>query len=232
MKIIAMGDIHGRNNWKQIVNNESFDKVVFLGDYFDVYDNISFEEMKHNFEDLIEYKRNNLEKVVLLIGNHDYHYMDGVSEKYSRHMGYHKTVLNKLMMDAMKDNLLQICFIYENMLYVHAGITKTWCNKNLDGDLGGINDLFHMDIKVFGFTMGRNRSNYGDDITQSPIWVRPYSLLADKIDGFIQVVGHTGQDKIEIGKDVIFIDVLGTSGEYLIWDDFKISVGKNGSNKN
>ena len=38
MKIIAIGDIHGRSIWKNIVSANSYDKVVFLGDYFDSFD--------------------------------------------------------------------------------------------------------------------------------------------------------------------------------------------------
>lgn len=51
-------------------------------------------------------------------------------------------------------------------------------------------------------------------------------VYRDKIEGFIQVVGHTTQNKLVITDDIILIDTLGTSGEYLIWDNFQLSVGK------
>ena len=35
MKIIALGDIHGRTIWKQIISKEIFDRMAFIGDYFD-----------------------------------------------------------------------------------------------------------------------------------------------------------------------------------------------------
>lgn len=66
----------------------------------------------------------------------------------------------------------------------------------------------------------------GDDVTQTPIWVRPYSLQIDKLDDFRQVVGHTTQDKLQIGKHITYIDTLGTSGEYLIIEDGVMSIGK------
>ena len=36
-KWIAIGDVHGRNTWQQIVNLEidNVDKIIFVGDYFD-----------------------------------------------------------------------------------------------------------------------------------------------------------------------------------------------------
>ena len=39
MKYILIGDIHGRTQWKKIVEKEKdADKFIFLGDYFDPYD--------------------------------------------------------------------------------------------------------------------------------------------------------------------------------------------------
>jgi len=57
MKLIAIGDIHGRTDWKQIISNIEFDKVIFVGDYFDTHEDISPEQQKSNFEDLVEYKK-------------------------------------------------------------------------------------------------------------------------------------------------------------------------------
>jgi hypothetical protein len=42
-------------------------------------------------------------------------------------------------------------------------------------------------------------------------------------DQYIQIVGHTQRDKIDMGKSTggryYFIDTLSSSGEYLIYDD-------------
>ena len=38
MKTIAIGDIHGLSIWKDIINKENPDKVIFIGDYFDSFD--------------------------------------------------------------------------------------------------------------------------------------------------------------------------------------------------
>jgi predicted phosphodiesterase len=38
MKIVAIGDIHGRDYWKQIIEQEQdADVFVFVGDYFDSF---------------------------------------------------------------------------------------------------------------------------------------------------------------------------------------------------
>ena len=55
-------------------------------------------------------------------------------------------------------------------------------------------------------------SDTGDEICQTPIWVRPYSLRSDKLDYYIQVVGHTPQDNIILSDDgIVLIDTLGSS---------------------
>ena len=39
MKIIAFGDIHGRDVWKKVLDEriDEVDKVIFLGDYFTLF---------------------------------------------------------------------------------------------------------------------------------------------------------------------------------------------------
>ncbi len=73
MKTILLGDTHGRTLWKDIVTKESPDQVVFIGDYFDSLD-ISQENQLRNFIDILEYKYR-VPNTILLIGNHDFHYM-------------------------------------------------------------------------------------------------------------------------------------------------------------
>ena len=238
MRIIAIGDTHGRTSWKQIIANETFDKVVFIGDYFDTHEKtISPQQQMANFKDIIAFKEAFMNKVVLLFGNHDFHYLRTTNEHYSGFQNLAKTDIQELLHEAVDKKLLKMCFIHENLLFTHAGLTKTWKQKMLGNrdvkDLSQeINDLFFYQPNSFKFTSGENYSPIGDDITQSPIWVRPNSLFIDGVEGYIQVVGHTQVSKIELKrkttiKEVVLIDVLGTSGEYLIWNDFRLSVGKN-----
>jgi hypothetical protein len=72
---------------------------------------------------------------------------------------------------------------------------------------------------------------YGDSKESSPIWIRPKSLQKANRDTlrnqFIQVVGHTQQNKIDregksSGGRYYYIDTLGTSGEYMIIDNGEI----------
>ncbi len=228
MTIIAIGDIHGRTYWKQIISKAKFDKVVFIGDYFDAYKDITPEQQKSNFEDIIKFKKEYLDKVVLLFGNHDYHYLKTVEETYSGFQRWYKTDIAEMLHKAIDEELIQMCYIYNKYLFSHAGVTKTWLKNTgyIDDQLDlYINDLFKYKPLAFKFTKGENQSSYGDDICQSPIWVRPNSLHNDCLDDYVQIVGHTAQHEIKIIEDKIaLIDTLGTSGEFLCIKDEKMLI--------
>ena len=102
-----------------------------------------------------------------------------------------------------------MAFECDRVLYTHAGVTHTWALNNLTNfvDLAGkINGLFVRVPCVFRFTPGVSGDNSGDDWCQTPIWVRPGSLLVDRIPGVYQVVGHTPQGKVREEDGVYFVD--------------------------
>ena len=174
MKLIALGDTHGRTNWEQIVSTIKFDKIVFIGDYFDTHEDISPEQQKLNFKNLIKYKNKNKRKVVLLFGNHDYHYLKTVNESYSGFQPSHKMDFQKMLHKALDNDLMEMCFKHENYLFSHAGITQTWLNNT------GYNGEKPLDLFINNFSntsqlslpSGANDSPYGEDICQH-LLVRP-----------------------------------------------------------
>ena len=220
MKIIALGDTHGRSLWKEIVSkNEDAGKIIFIGDYFDTHDRgYSANRQIENFKDIVNFKRANPEKVVLLLGNHDFHYLNEIAETYSGYQWHYRQDINDVLQPAVNEGLIQMSFVYGDYIFTHAGVTKTWVqNNNIDVDnlQESINNLFKTNISKFKFTMGSNFNNYGDDVTQPPIWVRPKSLASDMLEGKICVVGHTTQNKLTRDGNIILIDTIGTSGEFL-----------------
>lgn len=111
-----------------------------------------------------------------------------------------------------------MAYVNGNNLFTHAGVSKTWCEDNaIDMEYleQSINDNFAYQPSRFNFD---RYNDFGDDVTQSPIWIRPKSLLSDKIDGYNQIVGHTGVSELDIENKygLILTDCLGTTGEYLI----------------
>jgi len=75
---LIIPDVHGRTFWKEAVNKHPDSHVVFLGDYLDPYpwEGISTPDAIRNLMEIIEFKRTNPDRVTLLIGNHDIHYID------------------------------------------------------------------------------------------------------------------------------------------------------------
>lgn len=225
MKIVALGDTHGRSKWKEIVvEQKDADMIVFIGDYFDAKDGgYSANRQIENFKEIVQFKRDNPSKVVLLIGNHDFHYLNGVNETYSSYQfGYAKDI-NSVLQPAVDEGLLQMCYQYSSYFFSHAGLTKTWANNNnidMNNLEDSVNELFRNDITKFKFTMGDNYSYGGNDITQTPIWVRPQSLVKDMVDEIICIVGHTQVKGVTVMEEdnLILIDCLGTSDEYLVLD--------------
>jgi hypothetical protein len=198
--------------------DRDFDKVVFMGDYFDTFEPIGPLKQIENFRKIVEYKKKNAEKTILLFGNHDYHYLRSTEESYGGFQPVYKAAFGDLIHNAINKYFMQVCFIYEHFLFSHAGISNTWADannidrKNLEQS---VNDLFRYKPNRFAFTPGENYDRFGDDICQTPIWIRPKSLKRDRIPGFTHVVGHTPQRRLSIGADIVLIDTIATSGEYL-----------------
>lgn len=86
--MIIIPDIHGRIFWKDAVKSAKEDeKIVFLGDYLDPYvsefktntelqrfaktDSDMYKHTIKNFKEIIKFKKDNPDNVILLIGNHD-----------------------------------------------------------------------------------------------------------------------------------------------------------------
>ena len=71
-KVIIIGDVHGNPLWKNIVDsNHDADLFVFVGDYVSTHENYSAKEQLDNLEEILNFKENNPDKVVLLRGNHE-----------------------------------------------------------------------------------------------------------------------------------------------------------------
>lgn len=221
MTIAAIGDIHGIIGWKDALKESGADRFVFIGDYFDSRDGIPPHIQVKNFREILALKREYPEQFVLLLGNHDYHYLRVSDDRYSGHNAILAPDAYEVLRDAVVSGDLQACCAIGDWLFSHAGVTKTWCADNdidTDNIEASINELFRDRPRAFAFTLGVTASPYGDDVCQTPIWVRPNSLLADAIDGFRQVVGHTQKKEIEITEKAVFIDALG-QGWYLIIKD-------------
>lgn len=137
-RILVIPDVHGRIFWREPVKKyiDAVDKVVFLGDYLDPYKGEVglADDIYENLMDIIILKLGNMDKVVLLKGNHDQHY---ASERF-------KELAGGTRMDNLNWNKYHLAFTehkdlfqiahmeyIKGMPYVfsHAGLTQYWLKK-------------------------------------------------------------------------------------------------------
>lgn len=211
MKILILGDIHGRLFWKEPVKKyiKKVDKIIFLGDYCDPYydegtEPISWEQTLNNFQEIIELKRNNPDKVVLLIGNHDEHYRNSQFSYKAKSTRYDSTHSNQLcdMFNGDNYNLFQLCYAVDNngkkVIFTHAGITKFWldaCDLKYDENIqDAINNLEETAVGVDKLCIiGKCRTWFGEK-TGSPLWCDLEEFILEKTaigEDVYQIFGHT-----------------------------------------
>ena len=222
MKITAIGDIHGRKGWKEIVKNNPGSHFIFLGDYLDSYSNegIFEDECIENFHDLMEFKKNNNSNVTFLIGNHDFQYLfypyGGTSGRSKKKLQEHISIF--------KDNrdYFQFAFQKNNYLFTHAGVSNNWAKEQSKYlfDIG-----LNKDMSNFGETLNKAGSDVkgrsvliissfyrgGGELYGGPLWC-DYRELDNNLSGYHQVVGHNRFDDIttfgDDNESITFCDCL------------------------
>ena len=233
MKILVLGDIHGSSAWKEIINKEQPDKTIFLGDYVSSYNIKDEDEQINNFKEILKYKKANSKSVVLLRGNHDMQHLYGNIGVFEC-SGYFPKVGSWCTKNFEKImSLTQWIYVVDNMLFSHAGISRTWFKDAGVSKVENINKL--PPSELFGFRPSTIWDIYGDSKTQGCTWIRPYTLARDCISGYTQFVGHTRVDKIkDIYKSVrenqhiILCDCM--PKEYIVINDGNYTIVSNEKN--
>ena len=227
-KILTIGDIHGRDTWKFLTHGSSyefdtwqimvmngakgddpifnddypfmkFDKIIFIGDYVDSF-TVSNIVIKKNLEDIIFFKQNIQDKVILLWGNHDVQYFikNQICSGYRSLMQFDLEDIFRRNM-----NLFQMAYKYKDHLWTHAGLVKQILRalkkegaydflKGITDEAEILNEAFvHQCPEIFSVDSASGGfSKYG-----GPLWVRPKQLCDEGIN-LNQIIGHTPQKKL------------------------------------
>ena len=205
-KWIVIPDVHGRKFWRDAVNGKEKEKIIFLGDYLDPYEQegITSEDAYRELLDIIEFKRKHPDNVVLLLGNHDLGYLDsGICSV--RRDNEKQRVYKKLFLD----NLHLFDLIYEDniaenkVLFSHAGIRTRWLRSNSwllgneeDFRPNLLNELLHNDRSrqnLFITLADSSSFRGGIDSAGSVVWadIEEFVYNNDEMPGYIQIFGHT-----------------------------------------
>ena len=203
MKTVIIPDIHTHfEKAEEIIDKESPDNVVFLGDYFD-----DFGDSLETTEQVARWLKGSLEDRtrIHLLGNHDLSYLDrnypcsGFTEnKYS---------LIKSIVDLSK--LKTYCFV-ENYLCTHAGLSK---------------DFFEAYVKVESIVDFLDRNSvHLFDCSSLRGGINPYSGIVwcdytefKDIPGVKQIFGHTKGYEVRQTENHVCLDT--GLDHYAIHDD-------------
>ena len=213
-KILIIPDIHGRDFWKEPVKKVLEDTnahIVFIGDYTDPYSSEwepNFDYLQHtvdNFKEIIEMKKQNSDRITLLLGNHDCGYAIGDDLCSSRMDRIHQSELEKLFRENRE--LFQIaeeCDIAgKHFIFSHAGILKGWV-KSVWGDEADDTDFnvvsrlnnawLDNDMNILS-RLGDYDNYRGWDGFQygSPVWsdIRSWIRVTPEETYGFNIVGHT-----------------------------------------
>lgn len=212
-QVIVIPDVHGRTFWKEAVKGKEDQQIIFLGDYVDPYPHEEIDDTQalENFKEILEFKKNHPDNVILLIGNHDCSYMYSPSVCNCRYSFKHW----KELQDLFRDNkhLFQMAYecevndkVYE---FSHAGISDQWVERvsqygnamkvDIESNVEYINRLYndHQDVLVEFLkdcSWYRGGSYTSGSCVWSDVreWVRKYEKNTSKN---IQVFGHTQLEK-------------------------------------
>jgi hypothetical protein len=230
--IIIIPDIHGRDFWRWTVSQrKEEDTLIFLGDYLDPYEDewIYWSDAFNGLLDIIALKRENPEKVVLLLGNHDLHYLFP-NLRGSRYNEYQADKIQKTFEDNMDCfQMAAECEIDgQCYLFTHAGVNKAWLEDHADlfGPVDRVSaETFNrlMFKETFVKALGDVSSlRWGKDRAGSMVWadVEEFEWSEARLPVVIQVFGHTlhNNGPRVIDNSVYCLDckrvfVLNTSGE-------------------
>jgi hypothetical protein len=210
MKTLIIPDIHQDITWaNSILEKETYNNVIFLGDYFDTHDkNKNIYGVSETTEWIINRMENNPNDVFLL-GNHDVQYYETsilfrLNSNY-RCSGFSKNKANKIK-DSFALSYWKKCkpfHILGDLLISHAGIQEHLLKYTKDNEIKTSLELLYNEAETVlehlpfsdsiiygcGYTRGGMLPNSGLTWCDFHYEFKP---LEDK--KYRQIVGHTGYD--------------------------------------
>ena len=209
--MIIIPDVHGRPFWIQAARDlGGKEHFVFLGDYLDPYgyEGITPEMAFDIFQEVLDFKEAWPDKVTLLLGNHDLHYLDSRLEG-----GRYDSVRGMFIRELILDHADWFRMAFETeaggkkFLLTHAGVLRGWCLYNRDV-LGTeapdeiaprLNEMWADETlrrSLLGILAQVPYSRWGRHRYGSPVWndVEDMNDNCEELPGVYQIFGHSQQE--------------------------------------
>ena len=205
IKYLVVPDVHGRTFWKDALRDFSRGKfpnakVIFLGDYIDPYTQVECitpKEAYTVFKNIMKWVKKHKEKVIMLLGNHDIHYIvpsDTVRLDFANFrtiQRYYKRYLDEYFNIAYEDVIGG-----KRFLFTHAGVVSGWLDHTYHFDSKPtakfLNSCLHEPDKMY-LLLQRSRQRGGYFNSGSPIWADLSEHIHDlhPPKNVFQVFGHS-----------------------------------------
>ncbi len=210
--LLILPDIHGRLFWISATRKYPDIPVIFLGDYLDpytYYEEILPSEALANFKEILDFKKANMDRVTLLLGNHDIHYFDkdlNSSRKDKEHYEkIHHLISENLSLFKLA---MTVRTAGKDFLFTHAGVDIDWLrhrmpevNPNDVHDIcKSLNDKLMKEESLYDFVfnglMDVSGSRWGYARYSSPVWTdeTEHQNMRERLPNVYQVFGHTQQE--------------------------------------
>ena len=226
IKYLIIPDVHGRIFWKEPVNKiltETETNIIFLGDYLDPYAYEWDDGEDENriaidrFKEIIQLKKDNSDRITLLLGNHDGGYAISTDICTTRRDYMNAGEIERLFRD--NHDLFQIAeettLNGKHFIFSHAGIFKGWCRRAF-GELADSKDFNPVNALNNAWLVGDetikmklgiydNFRGYGGAIYGSPIWadIRAWPRIKQEETYGFNIVGHTQLEEKPVVLDTI-----------------------------
>jgi predicted phosphodiesterase len=223
MKILSVGDIHGKSVWRNI-DPTKYDRIYFMGDLYDAFEYTN-AEIHTNALELVHWAQQAC-NVQFVIGNHDAHYFTWHTPvfKQVRGSGYSaKQLYRAYNLYHENKDLFKIAYRQGKYLWTHAGLSDSSYNLYFKSHVSsimtmkGFNNLVQVlnylwDIKdpsIFHIPQSRG----GSTLHGSLLWADITDTWGSPLEGYHQIVGHSKVDDIthkHLNNDtsITYIDCL------------------------
>lgn len=218
MHILAIPDVHQDVHFLQRIfdteNIAAFDKVIFLGDYFDtrVYELDCDEAVVETARFIKEIKLTYPDKVHLLCGNHDLPYYamrpmcaantgrvnSTIADWFYDGNSYHNANLIEEIWGEEIWSTLEVAVTYDGWIFSHAGIHPNYWPADGDTPEEKVNILRKQwdeaIARIFqeeeNIIFGTGKARGGEYEAGGPLWL-DFDLEFEDALEYPQVVGHT-----------------------------------------
>lgn len=227
MKILVIGDIHGRTCWKDfadirfLLNAEpeaagfgafvpEYDEYIFIGDFVDSF-TVENHIIRENLLEIIRFKTLYPNNVILLWGNHDVEYWRNLPWlKKEIYMSGFRPEAHYDLFEIFNRNVekFQLAFQYKNYIWTHAGIhygffhfvfTKAIKGMGLE-DMTIAEQLNEAFLHRLPCLFDVDWYRGGNKRVGGPLWCSKQMLYKKPLKNTHQIVGHTATDDIQIFK--------------------------------